>query len=187
MSDFPVFTDQRSDCLGPIWYEWGMTALAAAAVPVLPHGRVLPDGQPPTDDQGDLPSNPVPFNESLAQAVARAGSGMTNSALANRAGISTRTLRDILDPTTTRRFGRTTLDKLDGPLGWPTGRAWQMYRRRACWRRQTAVTTTADVDPARRWRRSAIGCGSMRVIAAVGERVDRRRAGVEPRTTGHGC
>ena len=78
---------------------------------------------------GDLPSDPMPYTESLAQAVARAGSGITNSALAYQAGMSTRTLRAILDPLSTRRFGRATLDKLDEPLGWPTGRAWQMYRR----------------------------------------------------------
>ena len=34
-----------------------------------------------------------------------------------------------MDPASTRRFGRATLDKLDEPLGWPTGRAWQLYRR----------------------------------------------------------
>jgi len=41
--------------------------------------------------------------------------------------MSTRTLRAVLDPDTTRRFGRATLNKLDGPLGWPSGRAWRLY------------------------------------------------------------
>jgi hypothetical protein len=64
----------------------------------------------------------------LADAVARAASGMTNMTLARRAGMSTRTLRAILDPSSGRRFGRATLDKLDNALGWGEGKAWSIYR-----------------------------------------------------------
>ena len=105
-----------------------MTLVAAAAA-TRPDGRVRSAGHSSDDTLRPLPSDPVSFSESLAQAVARAGAGMTNTALAHRAGVSTRTLRAILDPSTPRRFGRATLDKLDGPLGWPAGRAWQLYRR----------------------------------------------------------
>ena len=104
-----------------------MTAFTAAAVTPA-DGRVSSSGGPSDGAGGDLPSDPVPFAESLAQAVARAGSGLTNSALAKSAGMSTRTLRAILDPDSTRRFGRATLNKLDEPLGWPSGRSWQLYR-----------------------------------------------------------
>ena len=65
---------------------------------------------------------------SLADEVARAASGMTNMTLARRAGMSTRTLRAILDPSSGRRLGRATLDKLDNALGWDEGRAWSIYR-----------------------------------------------------------
>jgi plasmid maintenance system antidote protein VapI len=74
----------------------------------------------------DLSSDAMP-SETIAAEVARAASGMTNSALARAAGLSNRTLRAILDPHTTRRFGRATLDKLDKPLGWRQGRAWTIY------------------------------------------------------------
>lgn len=78
------------------------------------------------DHDASLSSAEMP-RETIAAEVARAASGMTNSALARAAGLSNRTLRAILDPRTTRRFGRATLDKLDKPLGWREGRAWSIY------------------------------------------------------------
>jgi hypothetical protein len=68
--------------------------------------------------------------ENLAEEVARAAGEMTNTALAKLAGISTRTLRDILDKTTTRRFGRSTLSKLDVAFGWSSGRALHLHQSR---------------------------------------------------------
>jgi hypothetical protein len=65
--------------------------------------------------------------ETISDEVARAALGITDTTLARQAGISPRTLRAILDPTSARRFGRPTLNKLDGPLGWPSGRAWAIY------------------------------------------------------------
>ena len=65
---------------------------------------------------------------SLADEVARAASGMTNMTLARLAGMSTRTLRAILDPSSERRLGRATLDTLDNALGWDDGSAWSIYR-----------------------------------------------------------
>jgi hypothetical protein len=73
-----------------------------------------------------LSSEHVP-RETIASEVARAAKGMTNTALARSANISPRTLRAILDGHSSRRFGRATLDKLDGPLGWRDGRAWTIY------------------------------------------------------------
>lgn len=79
-------------------------------------------------DDPPVPSAQMP-SETLAEAVARAAAGLTNMTLAKRAGLSTRTLREILNPASTRHFGRATLDKLDVALGWPHGRAWQLYLR----------------------------------------------------------
>lgn len=64
----------------------------------------------------------------LADAVERAARGMNQTALQNATGLSARTLRDILSGNPARRFGRVTLDKLDGPLGWAPGTAWRIYR-----------------------------------------------------------
>lgn len=93
------------------------------------------------DESVSLSSERVP-RETIATEVARAASGMTNSALSRNAGMSTRTLRAILDPKSRRRFGRATLDKLDVPLGWPEGRAWTIY---------AAQFNQRDEDPGVQW------------------------------------
>jgi hypothetical protein len=100
------------------------------------------------DQSVSLSSEPVP-RETIAGEVARAASGMTNSALARQAHMATRTLRAILDPKTTRRFGRATLDKLDEPLGWREGRAWTIYTAQFDQRDDEAGTTWEELHTIR--------------------------------------
>lgn len=79
-------------------------------------------------DGADLPSLDV-TSENLADAVERAAAGRNRTALQRATGLSARTLRDILDPTSPRRFGHATINKLDAPLDWPAGTAWRIYRQ----------------------------------------------------------
>jgi transcriptional regulator with XRE-family HTH domain len=67
--------------------------------------------------------------DDLAAALERAATGMTQSALVRTTGLSARTLRQLMDPDTTRVFGRPTLNKLDKAFGWADGTAWRAYRR----------------------------------------------------------
>lgn len=75
-----------------------------------------------------LASDDVMTAEGLADAVERAARGMNQTALQRATGLSARTVRDVLSGNPARSFGRTTLDKLDGPLGWAPGTAWRKYR-----------------------------------------------------------
>lgn len=81
------------------------------------------------DNSSRLLSGSVMTAVDLADAVERAARGMNQTALQRATGLSARTLRDILAATPGRRFGRTTLDKLDEPLGWAPGTAWRLHRQ----------------------------------------------------------
>lgn len=77
---------------------------------------------------GDLAS-PTDMVDDLAAALERAAAGMTQSSLVRATGLSARTLRQLMDPHTSRAFGRPTLNKLDRAFGWSDGTAWRLYRQ----------------------------------------------------------
>lgn len=79
------------------------------------------------NDTLSLPSASMTATD-LAAAVERAAAGMSMTTLQRQTGLSARTLRELLRADTGRRFNRSTLDKLDGPLGWAPGTAWRHYR-----------------------------------------------------------
>lgn len=77
-----------------------------------------------------LDSHDVP-HRSLAELVRDAlidDTTLNRTALAKRARMTPKTLRDILDGTP-RRYGEATLRGLDDALGWPRGTAWRTWRR----------------------------------------------------------
>lgn len=67
----------------------------------------------------------------LADAIETAANeaGMNQTALQRATGLSARTVHDLLTRAPGRRYTRTTLDKLDEPLGWEPGTAWRLHRQ----------------------------------------------------------
>lgn len=61
--------------------------------------------------------------------AARSARGMNRTGLQRASGLSARTLRDIEMGNQRRRYDATTLGRLDGPLGWAAGTAWDLWRR----------------------------------------------------------
>ena len=53
--------------------------------------------------------------------------GMTATDLQRASGLSARTIREVESGDTHRRFGSTTLARLDVALGWPTGTAYARW------------------------------------------------------------
>ena len=64
----------------------------------------------------------------LVRDALAADDALNRTALARRAGITPKTLRDILDGAP-RRYGEATLRGLDDALGWPRGRAYAIHQR----------------------------------------------------------
>lgn len=78
-----------------------------------------------------LDSIAVPQPRSLADLVRDAlidDTTLNRTALAKRARMTPKTLRDILDGVE-RRYGEATLRGLDDALGWARGTAWHTWRR----------------------------------------------------------
>ena len=80
-------------------------------------------------DRPRLYRSPHMSREDLAAAIERSAAGMNHSTLVKVTGLASRTLRELMDPRSTRRFGRVTLNKLDAPLGWASGTAWRLYNQ----------------------------------------------------------
>jgi hypothetical protein len=77
----------------------------------------------------------------LGDAVLAAVNTTNWSELSRRTGLSTRTIRALVNGEGDREARRDTVGKLDGPLGWTPGTAWALYRKEG----------SARVRPARGW------------------------------------
>jgi hypothetical protein len=77
----------------------------------------------------------------LGDAVLAAVNTTNWSELSRRTGLSTRTIRALVNGEGDREARRDTVGKLDAPLGWTPGTAWALYRKEG----------SARVRPARGW------------------------------------
>lgn len=89
-----------------------------------------PDAGEPIDNPGSVPSRAEMAASRLADEVVarRTSLGMKREALVRATGMSRKTLRDI-EQAHPRSYGSDTLGKLDGPLGWRAGHAYDIWRQ----------------------------------------------------------
>lgn len=87
------------------------------------------DAGEPTDNPGSVPSRAEMAASRLADEVVarRTSLGIKREALVRATGLSRKTLRDI-EQAHRRTYGSDTLGKLDGPLGWRAGHAYDIWR-----------------------------------------------------------
>lgn len=81
------------------------------------------------DDDGPLASDEEMSAGTLRDRViaARIARDISPTALGRQSGLSARTIRDIESGNPQRRYGATTLARLDRPLGWEPGTAWATW------------------------------------------------------------